>query len=104
MYEQSVKKAYKEVYDALNRQDIIQSKLVFGEDEVKAYTKMLDITTKRFDRGVANQLEVLDAQKGLLNASVNLVSTKQSLLVAQAELFKSLGGGWNETMLLKDDK
>lgn len=101
-YEQSVKKAYKEVFDALNRQDILQSKLVFGENEVKAYAKMLEITTKRFDRGVANQLEVLDAQKGLLNASVNLVSTKQTLLVAQAELFKALGGGWNETMLLKD--
>ena len=103
-YEQSVKKGYKEVYDALNRQDILQSKLVFGEDEVKAYAKMLEITTKRFDRGVANQLEVLDAQKGLLNASVNLVTTKQSQLIAQAELFKALGGGWNETMLLKDDK
>jgi len=103
-YEQSVKKAYKEVFDALNRQDILQSKLVFGEDEVKAYAKMLEITTKRFDRGVANQLEVLDAQKGLLSASVNLVSTKQTLLVAQAELFKALGSGWNEAMLLKDDK
>jgi len=103
-YEQSIKKAYKEVYDALNRQDIFKSKLVYGVDEVRAYEKMLEITTKRFDRGVANQLEVLDAQKGLLAASVNLVSTRQSLLISQAELFKALGGGWNEKTLLKDEK
>lgn len=103
-YEQSIKKAYKEVYDALNRQDILNSKLVYGVDEVRAYEKMLEITTKRFDRGVANQLEVLDAQKGLLAASVNLVSTRQSLLISQAELFKALGGGWNEKTLLKDEK
>jgi len=65
-----------------------------------AYERILNISTKRFDAGVANHLEVLDAQKGLLNASINLVTTKQAYLVAQAELFKALGSGWNEKQLL----
>jgi multidrug efflux system outer membrane protein len=95
-YEQTVKKAYKEVYDALSKQDLIRNRLSFNENEVKAYTKMLSLTTVRFDEGIANQLEVLDAQKSLLNASLTLITTKQTLLSAQAELFKALGGGWNE--------
>lgn len=101
-YELSVKKAYKEVYDALSRQSLIQNRLAFQQDEVVAYQKMLTFTTQRFDRGVANHLEVLDARKGLLNASLGVVTTRQALLSAQAELFKALGGGWNQEMLLKN--
>ena len=99
-YEQTVKKAYKEVYDALAKNRILSEKVHTQEDEVLAYERILNISTKRFDAGVANHLEVLDAQKGLLNASINLVTTKQAYLVAQAELFKALGSGWNEKQLL----
>ncbi|MDD3343287.1 MAG: TolC family protein [Sulfurospirillaceae bacterium] len=101
-YELSVKKAYKEVSDALTRYNTAQSKLTFQSEELGAYTKMLDITTKRFDQGAANQLEVLDARKGMLSTSLSLVSTKQALLSAEAELFKALGGGWNEATLLNE--
>ena len=99
-YEQSVKKAYKEVHDALAKENLAKSRLSFQEEELKAYQKVLDLSTKRFNQGVANQLEVLDAQKSVLSASLNVVATKQYLLTAQAELFKALGGGWNESELI----
>ncbi|AFL69670.1 efflux transporter outer membrane subunit [Sulfurospirillum barnesii] len=95
-YEQTVKKAYKEVYDALSKEALIQNRLLYHEDEIKAYQKMLSITTTRFENGAANWLEVLDSQKSLLNASLNHTTTKQTLLVSQVELFKALGGGWNQ--------
>lgn len=99
-YEQTVKKAYKEVHDALAKENLAQSRLTFQQDELKAYEKVLDLSTKRFNQGVANQLEVLDAQKGVLSSQLNVISTKQALLTDQAELFKALGGGWNEAELL----
>lgn len=99
-YEQSVKKAYKEVHDALAKENLAKSRLSFQEEELKAYQKVLDLSTKRFNQGVANQLEVLDAQKGVLSSSLNVISTKQSLLTSQAELFKALGGGWRESDLI----
>ena len=102
-YEMSVKKAYKEVSDALTRYSTAQNKLSFQAEELNAYTQMLDITTKRFDKGAANQLEVLDARKGMLNASLSLISTKQTLLGAEAELFKALGGGWDASTLVDNE-
>jgi len=99
-YEQSVKKAYKEVHDTLAKENLAKSRLAFQEEELKAYQKVLDLSTKRFNQGVANQLEVLDAQKSVLSASLSVVSTKQYLLTSQAELFKALGGGWRESELL----
>lgn len=100
-YEQTVKKAYKDVYDALAKQKAIQNQLAFQEEELKAYQNVLDLTDKRFNQGVANQLEVIDARKNVLNSSLNLVAAKQTLLVAQAELFKALGGGWKADQLIE---
>jgi len=99
-YEQTVKKAYKEVHDALAKENLAQSRLVFQQEELKAYQKVLDLSTKRFNQGVANQLEVLDAQKGVLSSTLSVIATQQALLTDQAELFKALGGGWNEAELL----
>jgi outer membrane protein, multidrug efflux system len=99
-YEQTVKKAYKEVHDALAKENLAQSRLAFQHEELKAYQKVLDLSTKRFNQGVANQLEVLDAQKGVLSSTLSVIATQQALLTDQAELFKALGGGWNEAELL----
>lgn len=97
-YEQTVKKAYKEVYDVLSKEGLIQNRLSFSLNEIKSYQKMLSITTTRFEDGASNWLEVLDSQKSLLNASLTRVTTQQTLLSSQAELFKALGGGWNKTI------
>jgi outer membrane protein, multidrug efflux system len=99
-YEQTVKKAYKEVSDALLRNAILKEKVLTQEEETAAYSKVLSLSTKRFNAGAITYLEVLDAQKGFLNAQLNGVSTKQSYLVSQAELFKAMGSGWNEKDLL----
>ena len=99
-YEQTVKKAYKEVSDALVRNAILKEKVLTQQEETKAYGTALSLSTKRFNAGAITYLEVLDAQKGFLNARLNGVSTQQSYLLAQAELFKAMGGGWNDKDLL----
>ena len=99
-YELTVKKAYKEVHDALAKENLAKSRLTFQEEELKAYQKVLELSTKRFNQGVANQLEVLDAKKGVLSSTLSVITTQQALLTDQAELFKAMGGGWNEAELL----
>lgn len=99
-YEQTVKKAYKEISDALGRHAILHEKVRTHDEEIAAYTKAVSVSTKRFDVGAISYLEVLEAQKGLLTARLNAISTQQAYLVSQAELFKALGSGWNENDLL----
>lgn len=98
-YEYTIKKAYKEVYDAIAKQNGAKSRSVFQDEEYNAFKKSLDIVTKRFDSGVSSYLEVLDAQRGTLNAKLSVISSKQALLNAQAEFFRALGGGWKPEML-----
>jgi len=99
-YEQTVKKAYKEVYDALAKMQTLRRQYALQEEELNAYRNVLALTQKRFDRGVANPLEVIDARKNVLSGSLTLIVTEQALLIAQSELFKALGGGWSTDELI----
>jgi len=99
-YEQTVKKAYKEVYDALAKMQTLRRQYALQEEELNTYRNVLALTQKRFDRGVANPLEVIDARKNVLSGSLTLIVTEQALLIAQSELFKALGGGWSTDELI----
>ena len=88
------------MYDALAKTQTLRRQYALQEEELNAYRNVLSLTQKRFDRGVANPLEVIDARKNVLSGSLALVVTEQALLIAQSELFKALGGGWNAEELI----
>lgn len=94
-YEKTVKTAYKEVYDSLGSIRISKLKSDSVTEEVDAYREALLLATKKFDRGTITYLDVLDAQKGLLNAQLSSVAINAQLLIDEATLYKALGGGWN---------
>jgi multidrug efflux system outer membrane protein len=57
----------------------------------------------RADNGVANQLELLDAQRNLLNAQLSWASAWQSQQGATLAMVRALGGGFNaEQVALKE--
>ena len=47
----------------------------------------------RYDNGSAAYLEVLDAQRDLLDAEQQVVLTQRTLLSSQVALYSALGGG-----------
>ena len=47
-----------------------------------------------FKNGMANYLEVIIAQSNLLQAELELASIKKDRLIANVELYRALGGGW----------
>lgn len=93
-YGKTVKTAYKEVYEALGTIRIAKTKCTAIQNKVNAYKEALNLATKKFERGTASYLEVLDAQQGLLNARLGLASVDAELLTDQITLYKALGGGW----------
>jgi len=47
-----------------------------------------------FSSGYANYLEVINAQSNALQSELYMVDVKMQLLIANIELYRSLGGGW----------
>jgi multidrug efflux system outer membrane protein len=94
-YEKTAKIAYKEVYEALQEIKVSNAKYDALKTQTKAYADALDLASKKFDHGTISYLNVLDAQKALLNSHFSLEDAASGQLIAQVTLYKALGGGWS---------
>lgn len=93
-YEQTLRAAFKEVLDALVA---IRQAREAGDAEsrrAQALARAAELAGLRYQNGVSNYLEVLDAQRNLYQAEQNRIETSRAQLGASAALFKALGGGW----------
>ena len=45
--------------------------------------------------GLATYLEVITAQRGVLEAELEQINSKKTVFLYLIDLYRSLGGGWN---------
>jgi len=94
-YEASIRTAFQEVYDAIVAQREARERLQARQDQVKTLTEVVRLAQLRVDNGVASQLELLDAQRNLLDAQLNWALAWQAQQAASLAMIRSLGGGFN---------
>ncbi len=95
-YQQSVLTAFREVSDALiSKQKYAEARLYY-EQAVVALTSAVEIATERYLNGKSSYYEVLQAQQELYPAQRTQVQTQVSELISVVQLYKALGGGWQE--------
>lgn len=95
-YQQTIQNAFREVSDAL-----VQYRKV---KEIRNQQELLVATLRdrsrlaylRYQGGVDTQLNALDADRDLFNAELNLTQTKRDELLSLVQLYKALGGGWQQ--------
>jgi outer membrane protein, multidrug efflux system len=96
-YEQAALEAFREVSDAL----VTREKLVGIREEqaraVRAYEQAVQLSLQRYTDGKAAYFEVLEAQQQLFPAENSLARTELNQLLVVVQLYKALGGGWEET-------
>jgi multidrug efflux system outer membrane protein len=96
LYRQQVITAWQEVADAAVSVQKFGEVAVQEEIQVDAARNAERLARMRYDNGVSNYLEVLDAQRSLFNAELTLAQSNRDQLVALVQLYKALGGGWQE--------
>ncbi len=95
-YESAVQTAFREVSDAL-----VQYRKV---KEIRAQQELLVTTLQdrsrlaymRYRGGVDTLLNALDADRDLFDAELSLAQTRRDELLSLVQLYKALGGGWQE--------
>lgn len=92
-YEKTVQTAFREVLDALSGLEWLARQLQYQEQNLAAQHERARLATLRYDSGATNYLEVLDAQRELLNAEQQRVQTRRALLASRINLYAALGGG-----------
>ena len=95
-YRRGVLQAYRETADALVVTDKVRGFIAENETRTAAARKVLALQAKRYQAGVVSYIEVLDAERQLFAAEVDLARAKLNQLEAYIELYRALGGGWSE--------
>ncbi|MDN3515982.1 efflux transporter outer membrane subunit [Aquisalimonas lutea] len=95
-YRMTVTNAFREVRDALVLYETTQERVEAVERQVAAIEETRRIAQVRYDEGLTSFIELLDAQRALLDAELALAEAKRDRLSATATLFKAMGGGWSE--------
>lgn len=93
-YEKTVVSAVEEVDNALSNYDAEQQRLAQLGYAVESSKKAVHIATQRYEDGLTDFLNVLDAQRQLYELQDQYAVAKQSVIYQFIFLYKSLGGGW----------
>lgn len=101
-YTKAVQSAFAEVEDALVARRTGAAEREARARQVEALARALRLAGLRYEGGDASYLEVLDAERNLLRAELDLTAARRSELAAAVTLFKALGGGWEEPELERD--
>ncbi len=102
VYAQTVKTAFREASDALVGYTKARE---FREQQEALTTAAQDarrLADIRYQGGATSYLEVLDADTRLFNAEIALAEARLSELTGFVEVYRSLGGGWQQEGLPAD--
>ncbi len=95
-YEQVALNAFQEVSNALISRQKLAATRAQQHRTVKSYDEAVQVSIKRYVAGKASYYEVLQNQQNLFPAENTLARTELNQLLAIVQLYKALGGGWQE--------
>lgn len=95
-YQQAIQTAFGEVENALVDQVKTREQVVAQRRQVDALSRYAQLARLRYDNGYTSYIEVLDAERSLFQAQLQLAQSQGRQHFALINLYKALGGGWVE--------
>lgn len=96
-YEGTIQVAFREVADALTATDTLRREEAARRALADSSVAAMTLAKARYDGGVDDYLRYLDAQRSTFGNQVTLIQISTERQIALVDLFKSLGGGWEES-------
>jgi multidrug efflux system outer membrane protein len=93
-YQRTLLNAYYEVYGVLNNCYNLNEQVALKQKEAEVQRRAFTSSNDLFSVGYATYLEVITAQRRLLEAELELSDLKRKQLKSIALLYRALGGGW----------
>ena len=94
-YQKAALNGYREVANSLvTIQKLAEVRVAAARPESTALQDASDLSRARYDSGLASYIEILTADQDLFEQQLLLAQTRGAELRARAELYRTLGGGW----------
>ena len=95
-YEKAIQTAFREVADGLAGRTTLADELAALDAQAVAERDRFRLADLRYRNGIANYLDLLDAQRSLFAVEQALAQTQLAQRANEVQLYKALGGGWTE--------
>lgn len=96
LYLKAIQGAFAEVEDALAGRSASLTEVAALERQITALERAREIALIRYEAGESSYFEVLDADRNLFRARLDLSTARRNQYVAAVDLFRALGGGWGK--------
>jgi multidrug efflux system outer membrane protein len=95
-YQQTIQRAFGDVSDALIGYQKLHEVRVRDQDTVADLQESVRLSNLRYTGGTTTYLEVLDGQRALYAAELELAQARGAEYQSLVELYRALGGGWQD--------
>lgn len=95
-YRQAIQQAFGDVSDALIGYQKLHEVRLRQTDTVADLEESVRLSNLRYRGGTTTYLEVLDGQRSLFDAELTLAQARGSEYQSLVQLYRALGGGWQE--------
>jgi multidrug efflux system outer membrane protein len=95
-YEKAIQSAFRDISDALIQYQKIREIRAYRESLVASLQDRKRLAYMRFRGGVDTMLNALNSDQDLFVAELNLVQARRDELLSLVQIYKALGGGWQE--------
>jgi multidrug efflux system outer membrane protein len=103
-YEKTIQQAFREVADLLSARDKLAEQMNAQTANAQTQQQRLKLVDARYQAGVSNYLEVLDAQRDAYAAEQNSLQVRRAWLSAINQLYKALAGEATDSAKVADAK
>ena len=86
--------SYQEVLNSMKSIENYSQAYNQKQQEVQALNNAVSVANDLYLVGRANYLEVITAQRNVLDAELELANTKKNIFIGAINLYRSVGGGW----------
>jgi NodT family efflux transporter outer membrane factor (OMF) lipoprotein len=93
-YQKTIIRGYGEVVNNIRSIENLEGIYALKEQQVAALQKAVSTSNVLFTSGYATYLEVITAQKSVLEAELELANVKKGIFHSVIGLYRALGGGW----------
>lgn len=94
VYQQTIQQAFRDVSDALFALTRVTEFRMRQQALTIIYRDAARLSELRYRGGVTTYLEVLDSERNVYTAELNLAQARLNELTALVQLYSALGGGW----------
>jgi multidrug efflux system outer membrane protein len=95
-YREQVLQAFQEVEDNLSDLRILEQQTETQNEAVQASSRAAHISSTQYTEGAVNYLDVIDADRTVLQSQLTAVQLSGVQATATVNLIRALGGGWGD--------